>query len=207
MSSSSTLHRLMRDNGWRWSAPRAGVERSALHDDQVMAAVKAGSVAAFNVLYERYCDRVYRVARSVCRDDARARDAVQEAFISIWRTRANYDDRRTVAPWVLAVARNRAIDVARRDEPQAMRRDDDDRLEDVPTAGAIAEQAAASDEARDLLSALAQLPDAEREVVTLAFYGQLTHTEIAAQLDVPLGTVKGRMRLALDRLRRDIGHV
>lgn len=171
-----------------------------------MAAVKAGSVAAFNVLYERYCDRVYRVARSVCRDDGRAQDAVQEAFISIWRTRANYDDRRTVGPWVLTVARYRAIDVARRNDPHAVHHAGDDRLKDVPAA-AIAEQVVANDQARDLLSALAKLPDAQREVITLAFYGQLTHAEIAAHLNLPLGTVKGRMRLALDRLRQDIAQV
>ncbi len=184
-----------------------GRDRSALHDDQLMAAVKAGGVAAFNVLYERYCDRVYRVARSICRDDGRAQDAVHEAFVSIWRTRANYDDRRTVAAWVLTVARTRAIDVARRNEPHAVRRAGDDRLEDVPAAGAVAEQVLADHPARDPLSALAKLPDAEREVMTLAFYGQLTHTEIAAHLNLPLSIVKGRMRLALDRLRRDIAQL
>ena len=183
------------------SPHRVGPDRSALHDDQLMAAVKAGSVAAFNVLYERYCDRVYRVARSVCCNDGRAQDAVQEAFIAIWRTRANYDERRTVAAWVLTVARHRAIDVARRNEPHAVRRAGDD--QDVPALGAIAEQVVADDQARDLLSALAELPDAQREVITLAAYGQLTHAEIAAQLNLPLGTVKGRMRLAVDRLRRD----
>jgi RNA polymerase sigma-70 factor, ECF subfamily len=201
------LRRLLRDNGWPLSAPRAGVDRPALHDEQVMAAVKAGSVAAFNVLYERYCDRVYRVARSVCRDDSRAQDAVQEAFISIWRTRANYDDRRTVAPWLLTVARSRAIDVARRNGPHVVRGADEDRLEDVPAAGAIAEQVVANDQAGDLLSALAKLSDAQQEVITLAFYGQLTHTEIAAHLNLPLGTVRGRLRLALDRLQTDIAQL
>ena len=207
MTASSTLRRLLRDGGWRLSAPRAGGDRPTLHDEQVMAAVKAGSVAAFNVLYERYCDRVYRVARSVCRDDGRAQAAVEEAFIAIWRTRANYDDRRTVAAWVLTVAHTRAIDVARRDAPHVGRRADDDRPEDLPASGAIAEQVGADDQARDLLRALAVLPDAQQEVITLAFYGQLTHTELAAQLDLPLGTVKGRMHRALDRLRRDIAQV
>ncbi|HEV2060525.1 MAG TPA: sigma-70 family RNA polymerase sigma factor [Solirubrobacteraceae bacterium] len=172
-----------------------------------MAAVEAGSVAAFEALYDRYCDRVYRVARSVCRDDVRAHDAVQEAFISIWRTRANYDDRRTVAAWLLTAARTRAIDVARRNEPRAVRRAGDDRLEDVSAAGAIGKRAVADDQGGDLLSALAKLPEAQREVITLASYGQLTHTEIAAQLKLPLGIVKGRMRLALDRLRRDMPQV
>ena len=206
MGSSSTLHRLLRDKGWPFAA-RAGIDRTALDDEQVMAAVKAGSVAAFNVLYDRYCDRVYRVARSVCRDDGRAHDVVQDAFISIWRTRANYDDRRTVAAWVLTVARTRAIDAARRDEPHAVPHGGDDRLEAGRAAGAIAEQVVADDQACDLLIALAKLPDAQREVITLAAYGQLTHTEIAAHLNLPLGIVEARMRLALDRLRRDIAQV
>jgi RNA polymerase sigma-70 factor, ECF subfamily len=207
MSASSALRHLLRDNGWPLSAPRASVDRQALRDEQVMAAVKVGSIAAFNVLYDRYCDRVYRVARSVCRDDGRAHDAVEEAFISIWRTRANYDGRRTVAAWVLTVARTRAIDVAGRNQPHVGRRADDGRCEDVPAAGALAEQVAADDQAGDLLGALAELPDAEREVITLAICGQLTHTEIAAHLDLPPATVKGRMHLALDRLRRDIAQL
>ena len=191
----SPINRLLRDRGWPFGAPPAGADRPALHDDQVMAAVTAGSLAAFNVLYDRYCDRAYRVARSVCRDDGRAQDAVQEAFISIWRTRADYDDRCTVAAWVLTVARTSAIDVARRSEPH------------VPAAGASAEQPGADDQACDLLSALAKLPGAQEEVITLAVYGQLTHTEIAAHLGLPPGTVKGRMCLALDRLRADIAQV
>ena len=108
---------------------------------------------------------------------------------------------------MLTAARNRAIDVARRNGPHVVGGADDDRLEDVPAAGAIAGQVVANDQAGDLLSALAKLPDAQQEVITLAFYGQLTHTEIAAHLNLPPGTVKGRMRLALDRLRRDIAQV
>jgi RNA polymerase sigma-70 factor, ECF subfamily len=206
-SSSSAPQSLLRGARWPLSTRKAGADRSALQDDQVMTAVKAGSVAAFSVLYERYCDRVYRVARSVCGDDGRAQEAVQEAFISIWRTRANYENHRSVAPWVLTVARNRAIDIARRNKPHALHRADDDRLDDVPAAGIIAEQVASDDQARRLLSALSRLPDAQREVITLAFYGQLTHNEIAAHLKLPLGTVKGRMRLALSRLRGDITDV
>lgn len=184
-----------------------GANRAALRDDQVMAAVRASSVAAFNVLYDRYCDRVYRVARSVCRDDGRAQDAVREAFLSIWRTRANYDNRCSVATWVLTVARSSAIDVARRTEPQAVRRAGDDRLEAVAATGAFAEHGVADDQPCDLLSALAKLPGAQQEIITLAFYGELTRTEITAHLDLPLDIVEGHMRLALDRLRRDIAQV
>ena len=156
-SASFPLQRLLRDKR-RLAPGSAGAARSILDDDEVMAAVKAGSVAAFNVLYERYCDRVYRVARSVCGDDGRAQEAAQEAFVSIWRARASYDDCRNAAPWVLTVARNRAIDIARRNEPHAVHRAAEDRLADVPAAGVIADRVVADDQARHVISALAELP-------------------------------------------------
>lgn len=188
------------------SAHPAVAERSTLDDEQLMAAVKAGCVVAFDVLYGRYRHRAHRVARSVCRDEGHAQEAVQDAFMSIWRTRVTYEDRRSVAPWLLTVARNRAIDVARRNQPHAMHRAVEERLERVAAAGIIDEQVVATERAHHLLSALAQLPDGQREVIILAFYAELTHTEIAERLELPLGTVKGRIRLALQRLRGEVAH-
>ncbi|HEX4344879.1 MAG TPA: sigma-70 family RNA polymerase sigma factor [Solirubrobacteraceae bacterium] len=179
-------------------------ERAAITDDQLMASVKAGSVAAFDQLYDRYCHRAYRVARSVCRDEGRAQEAVQETFISIWRTRASYEDRGNVRPFVLAVARFRAIDIARRHGPHAARRASDDSLDSLCAPGGVDEQAEATAQTRRMRSLLGGLPDNQREAITLAFYGQLTHLEIAAHLGIPLGTVKGRIRLGLMRLRGDI---
>jgi RNA polymerase sigma-70 factor (ECF subfamily) len=182
-------------------------ERAAISDDRVMADVKAGSVAAFGVLYDRYCDRAYRIAWSVCRDDGRAGEAVQEAFSSIWKTCMTYDSQvGTVAPWVLTVVRYRAIDIARSNGLHAAHRANDDILHTVHAPDSVADEVVAHAQARDLLSLLARLPDAQREVITLAFYGQLTHSEIAAYLGLPAGTVKGRMRLGLQRLRDDIQH-
>lgn len=189
------------------SAQQAVAARAAQDDEQLMAAVKAGCVVAFDVLYGRYRHRAYRVARSVCRDEGRAQEAVQEAFMSIWRTRDHYEHRRSVAPWLLTVARNRAIDVARRNQPHAMHRAVEERLERFAAAGIIDEQVVANERSRHLLSALAQLPEAQREVIILAFYAQLTHAEIAEHLELPLGTVKGRIRLALGRLRGEVARV
>ncbi|MBA3327198.1 MAG: sigma-70 family RNA polymerase sigma factor [Solirubrobacterales bacterium] len=184
-----------------------GAARGAGDDNEVMASVKVGSVDALSVLYDRYCDRAYRIARSVCRDDGRAQEAVQETFISIWTTRRTYEPRGNVAPWVLTIARHRAIDIARRNAPHAAHRASDERLHKLPAPSNVAELVAGRAEAHDLLGLLAQLPDAQREVITLAFYGQLTHTEIAEHLHLPAGTVKGRMRLGLQRLRGDIDRV
>ena len=191
----------------RMTARHAMADRPAITDEQVMVGVKGGSTAAFEALYDRYCDRAYRVARSVCRDVGRAEEAVQEAFISIWRSRSSYDERGNVAAWVLTMVRHRAIDSARRNGPHAAHRASEDLLQTARAPDHVSQQVADRGQARDLLSVIAKLPDAQRDVITLAFYRQLTHPEIAARLDLPLGTVKGRIRLGIERLRGDIDRI
>ena len=175
-----------------------------LGDRELMAKVSAGSVASFGDLYDRYCDRAYRVAWSVCRDDDRAQEAVQDGLLAVWKSRASYRPQRgTVAAWLLTMVRHRAIDLARSNGKHAARRASDDQLDWLPSANDPVEAAVRRDEALRLQEALARLPDAQAEVITLAYYGQLSHTEIAAQLGLPTGTVKGRMRLGLNKLRAD----
>ncbi len=178
---------------------------AAVSDDELMARVQAGSSGAFAALYDRYRDRSYRVSHAVCHDRGRSEDAVQEAFISIWCRRDTYKPLQgTVAAWLLAVVRNRAIDAVRRHDRHAARRADDDRLDGHPAPDDVAAQVAARADAERLQPLLAQIPEAQREVITLAFFANLTHTEIAAQLDLPPGTVKGRMRLGLTKLRDEL---
>lgn len=182
-----------------------GVEVVASNDGRLMTEVSGGSVEAFGELYDRYCDRAYRVAMSVCRDEGRAQDAVQEAFLSIWRSAASYRAQRgTVAAWLLTVVRYRAIDLADQNGNHVSRCASDEPLLDLPAPDDVCERAIAGDEAHRLHGLLARLPDAQSEVITLAFYGQLSHPEIAEQLGLPAGTVKGRMRLGLLKLRANI---
>ncbi len=179
-------------------APAAG-------DDELMARLQAGSSDAFEALYDRYRDRSYRVARSVCHDGGRSDDAVQEAFISIWRRGDTYRAQQgTVAAWLLAVVRNRAIDIVRRHDRHAARRADDNLLDDHPAPDDVAAQVAARADAGLLQPLIAQIPVTQREVIMLAFYGGLSHTEIAAHLELPPGTVKGRMRLGMSKLRDEL---
>jgi RNA polymerase sigma-70 factor, ECF subfamily len=148
---------------------------SALDDSGLMAAVSAGERAAFAELYDRFGTRAYHVAYSVCGDQGRAEDAVQEAFVSIWQTRMSYrPPPGTVAAWLLSSVRRRALDIASRNESPAGPR--------PPTL-------------------LARLADTHQEVITLALCGELTHTEIAAQLELPVDSVKAQMRLGLKQLR------
>jgi RNA polymerase sigma-70 factor (ECF subfamily) len=185
-----------------------GTTRLAGDDGLLMAQIQSGSTDAFEGLYDRFCVRAYRVAWSVCRDDGPAEDAVQEAFISIWRNRGEYRPKRgSVAAWLLSVVRHRAIDIARHNGIHTKHRASENPIQFASALSDVAEQVVARAEAASLRVLLERLPDAQREVITLAFYGQLTHAEIAAQLRLPGGTVKGRMRLGLQKLRADIGQV
>ena len=176
-----------------------------LTDRELMSSVSAGSVDSFVGLYDRYRDRAYRTARSVCRDDGCAQEAVQEGFLSVWNSRANYDPQRgSVAAWVLTVIRYRAIDVARGNHRHVARLAGEDRRAARALVEDPLELVVKRDDAQRLRASLATLPGAQAEVITLAYYGQLSHSEIAAYLGLPTGTVKGRMRLGLQRLQADI---
>jgi RNA polymerase sigma-70 factor (ECF subfamily) len=170
-----------------------------------MGEVSAGSMEAFGELYDRFCQRAYGVAFSICRDEGRAQDAVQEAFLSLWQSRASYRSQRgSVAAWLLTVVRYRAIDVARRDGTHSARWASDDRLDERPAPDDVSESVIQRDDGEHLRGSLALLSHEQREVITLAYYGQLSHTEIAARLELASGTVKGRMRLGLQKLRASI---
>jgi RNA polymerase sigma-70 factor (ECF subfamily) len=189
-------------------APDTPQARLAAEDDELVERIRTGSAQAFEEIYNRYCDRVYRVAWSVCRDDGRAEDAVQEAFSSVWHNASSYRNARgSVAAWLLSTVRHRAIDVGRRNAKHASRRAREDLISSQHGTGDMAEGLVASESAMHLAVLLKRLPDAQREVIALAFYGQLTHADIASQLGLPEGTVKGRMRLGLQKLRTDIEQV
>jgi RNA polymerase sigma-70 factor (ECF subfamily) len=171
-------------------------------DTGLMAEVRVGNVEAFGELFDRFGARAYRVAFAVCRDEDVAQDAVQDAFLSLWKGRETYDARRgSVAAWVLIGVRHRAIDITRRTSRHTAHRADEEGLEEPVATDDPSQTVIRRDDTRRLLDALVQLPDAQREVITLAYYGQLSHIEIATRLGVPPGTVKGRMRLGLERLR------
>jgi len=180
-------------------------ELAAIRDRELIVEASAGSVDAFGELYDRYANRAYRLALSVCHDEGRAQDAVHDAFVSMWQNRASYEAQRgTVATWLLTTVRYRAIDITRLSGNRPTRWVSDDRLEDRPAPDDVFEEALRSDEAERLRASLALLPVTQQEVIILAFYGQLSHTEIAVHLGLPEGTIKGRMRLGLQKLRASL---
>lgn len=174
-------------------------------DDRLLSRIQAGDGQALGQLYDRRGAQAYRVALSVCRDPGCAEQAVQEAFLSVWRARGrDRSERGTVGAWLMTIVRQCAADIMRRNELHNARRTDPElldrhRIEDDPSADVIA--AAEAGRLRDLL---AQLPPSQQEVISLAYFGQLSHTEIARQLQLPPGTVKGRLRLGMYKLRHGL---
>ncbi|HET9014734.1 MAG TPA: sigma-70 family RNA polymerase sigma factor [Thermomicrobiaceae bacterium] len=173
-------------------------------DWELIEGVRARDRAAMAALYDRYARSVYSVALAVVRDPRGAEDVVQDAFLTIWRRPDTYQpDRGAFGPWILRVARNRAIDLVRRRAHERHEPDDEllgfaERLVDPDPSPD--EQIWSRAVAVRVRAALGDLTDVQREVIELAYFGGLTQSEMAARLDIPLGTVKTRVRTALRRL-------
>jgi RNA polymerase sigma-70 factor (ECF subfamily) len=181
--------------------------RDGASDEQLMRQVQdREDVEAFGYLYDRHAARAYRLARSVCGDRFRSEQAVQEGFLSIWRGRARFRPASgSFQAWSMRIVRHAAIDVLRHDAAEKRPRLVEQAVEPVDSrVRSPEEQVLARSEAEAVHAALARLPEAQAEVITLGFFGELTHTEIAQQLNLPPGTVKGRMRLGLEKLRSQI---
>jgi RNA polymerase sigma-70 factor (ECF subfamily) len=175
---------------------RSGQSCLAMGDGELLVAIGEGSREAFEELHGRYRRAMLGLARSRLRDWGRAEDAVQDAFASIWRAASTYrPELGPGAPWVYAVARNAIISRGRkRFEPPA------EPLDERSDEPGPAEQAEQSWRSFCVHRALETLPGHQRELVELAYWGGLSQTEIAQQLELPLGTVKTRTRAALKRL-------
>jgi RNA polymerase sigma-70 factor (ECF subfamily) len=132
-----------------------------------------------------------------------AEDITQEAFLSIWRSRLRYDRARgSVRTWVLGIVHNRGIDALRRSNVHDRRRETLDGVEERHEAPERTDvEAARREEARTVRSALETLPEEQRRTLELAYFGGFSHSQIAELLGMPIGTVKGRMRLGLEKLR------
>jgi len=171
-----------------------------------MQLVAGGDARAFEVVYERHCTAVFSLAYRICGARAGAEEIAQEAFLAIWRSGARYDRARgSVRTWLLGVVHNRAIDALRRTTVHQRHQSSDERAaERVEAPERTDVEAARRDEARAMRAVLDGLPQEQRRVIDLAYFGGFTHEQIAAMLEVPLGTVKGRMRLALEKMRANL---
>jgi RNA polymerase sigma-70 factor (ECF subfamily) len=172
-----------------------------------MSLVEAGDARAFEVVFDRHAGAAYSLAYRMCGRRVAAEDIVQDAFLSLWRGGSGYDHTRgSVRSWVLSAVHNRAIDAFRR---QRTRGGSDVSDEEVAVRLAAPdsteEEVERRDDARRVRAALKELPPDQRQVIELAYFGGFTHSEIAEMLELPPGTVKGRMRLGLTKMRYHLG--
>ena len=177
-----------------------------LADEEVMQLVQRGDPRAFELLYDRHGGAAYSLAYRIAGRQGVAEDVVQEALLSIWRNRLRYDSTRgSVRTWILGIVHNRAIDGIRRNAVHDRRRAPLEVVEERFEARERTDvEVARREEARNVRGALGTLPDEQRKTIELAYFGGFTHTQIAEMLDEPVGTVKGRMRLGLDKMRRQL---
>lgn len=171
-----------------------------------MVHVRDGEITAFEVIYDRHSGVAFSLAYRICGTRPAAEEVVQEAFLALWRSGARYDrSRGSVRTWVLGIVHNRAIDALRRSVVHERRRATDEGLEERLVAPERTEaEVVHRDEAREVRAALQTLPEEQARVIELAYFGGFTHTEIAELLGAPVGTIKGRMRLGLEKLRHSL---
>jgi len=180
---------------------RTGSERDLAHlsDEALVALLARGDDGALAELYDRFGAVAYGLALRVVRDAALAEDAVQEAFLTVWRTASRFVAERAKArTWILTLVHRRAVDLVRREQTRRT-----EPIKELPEAGGRTahEEAWLRLERTRVQEALKRLPDQQREAIELAYYGGFTQSELADRLGEPLGTVKSRMFTGLSRLR------
>jgi RNA polymerase sigma-70 factor, ECF subfamily len=185
-------------------APRhfrlAGLRRLA--DEELADHIRRGDGVAYEVLFERHGGAAFSLAYRMCGRRTIAEDVVQEAFLSLWRGQGFDPGRGSVRSWVLAAVRHRALDSFRHQTAKTgLDVHDDIAAESLVADEHTADQVQRDDDAQQVRGALIDLPADQRRVIELAYFGGFTHSEIAGMLDLPAGTVKGRMRLGLIKLR------
>lgn len=173
--------------------------------DELLVAVAEGDRDAFSDFYDEMAGTIYGLAKKVVVDPSRAQEIAQDVLLEVWRKAGDFDPGRgTAITWVAVMTRRRAIDVVRSSESSRSREekmtggvgDDPDPVSDVVVS---------LDERRQVRRAMASLSDLQREALELAFFGGLSHREVAAELGAPLGTVKTRIRDGLQKLSAEMG--
>jgi RNA polymerase sigma-70 factor, ECF subfamily len=180
-----------------------GAARSENGDETLIRRLATGTdEAALSELYDRYQATMYGLAMRITNDAGLAQDAVQEAFVGIWRNAARYEESKAaVRTWILSITHHRAIDLVRRRRPTSPLPETEVATPALTAPDVWPEVARAAD-AVEVRSAMGTLPDEQRRVIEMAYFEGLTQVEIADRTGAPLGTVKSRARLGLSQLRR-----
>jgi RNA polymerase sigma factor (sigma-70 family) len=196
---------LERLNAERWGGSMSLADLPDARDEELLRQVTAGDEEAFRALFRRYAPTALALARRVSRDDALAEEIVQEVFLAVWRMPDRFDPGLgSVRAWVMNLVHRRTVDAIRREASQR-RRSEIGIPDDVVVVGDPADDVVTSldlpGEREAVRSALSALPDEQRQVIELMYFGGLTQSMIAERLSLPLGTVKSRTLLGMRRLR------
>jgi RNA polymerase sigma-70 factor, ECF subfamily len=168
---------------------------------EMAALLRRGEASAIEWLYDRYARLAFGLAFHILKDASTAEDVVQEAFLAIWRNALRFDaGRGSLRAWLLAIVRNRAIDQLRGRASAAAATYGPDTAPEAESMDAW-EAMSLELERKQVREALASLPQEQRQTLELAYFEGLSQSEIAARMDVPLGTVKSRIRLGLEKVR------
>jgi RNA polymerase sigma-70 factor (ECF subfamily) len=179
-------------------------ELAHLSDEALVALAARSEQSALAELYDRFGRPAYGLALRILRDEALAEDAVQEAFLALWRTAPRYvPERGKASTWILTLVHRRAVDLVRREERR--RADGLDQAPEQISRDLVEEEAWLRLQRERVQAALRKLPDQQREAIELAYYGGFTQSELAERLGQPLGTIKSRMFMGLTRLRELLG--
>ncbi|MBI4787267.1 MAG: sigma-70 family RNA polymerase sigma factor [Chloroflexi bacterium] len=179
------------------------MEYSALKDEEVLAQLQAGESWAMSVLYDRYARLVFSLAYKILSDRASAEEVVQEVFVKVWRRAGDYTAARgKFSSWLTGIAHHHAIDELRRRRVRPAASEDETATADVMDDGPVPfERAVQSLEHQQITNALQCIPVEQRRPIEMAYFEGLTQQEISEKLQQPLGTIKTRMRLGMQKLR------
>ena len=177
-------------------------ELAHLSDEAVLALIARADEQALSELYRRFSRLAYGLAYRILRDDALAQDAVQEAFLGVWRAAGRFTaERAKPSTWLLTLVHRRAVDLVRREE---RRRTEPLQPDSEPTDSEAPDELELLSERQSIREALRKLPPEQREAIELAYCGGYTQSELAERLGQPLGTIKSRMFTGLARLRETL---
>jgi RNA polymerase sigma-70 factor, ECF subfamily len=182
-------------------------EIQRLADEDLMPLVARQDPLAFEVFYDRHAGSAYSLAYRIVGGRTAAEDVTQEALLSIWRSGARYDRARgSVRSWTLGIVRNRAIDLLRKESGRSpkLAAGGDEILERHAAEELTDTEAVRKETAQEVRGAIKELPNDQSRVIELAYFGGFSHSEIAEMLNEPLGTIKGRMRLGMDKIRANL---
>jgi RNA polymerase sigma factor (sigma-70 family) len=188
---------------------RVTADLSEARDRELVQRIERGDEDAFRGLFGRYAPSAMALARRVARQPFLAEEIVQEAFLAVWRNPSGYDQQRgSVRAWLMGMVHHRAVDAIRREESQRRRVEESmvsDPVVSPDPADDVADQIDLPEERKAVRAALDALPDEQRQVIELMYFGGLSQSKISEQLGLPLGTVKSRTLLGMRRLRGAIG--